>query len=157
MEGSLPRETVPADTLSLESAHEANVRVENRHPGEGSEDCNEGCEVPEDLLRSGRDSHVGEAADRRAEAQGDVGSVPSVSAHEEARRLSFGGESVEGPRSDVKIRVGGRENEEEDGAVDDIGQDLDVGTLDRQDEGRSCRTGRLLGRSDEVGVIGLDD
>lgn len=43
------------DALSFEGLHEADVRDEDGHPGEGSEDSDEGDEVGEDLLGSARD------------------------------------------------------------------------------------------------------
>lgn len=45
----------------------------------------------------------------------------SVGSHEELGSLSFGGQGVQCSGADVEIRVGGRENEEENSSVDDIG------------------------------------
>jgi hypothetical protein len=50
------------NALGLEGLHEADVRNEDGHPSEGSEDGDEGDEVGEDLLGSTRNGE--EAADR---------------------------------------------------------------------------------------------
>jgi len=133
--------------------HESDVRPENRHPSESSEDGNECGEVSENLLRSRRDVHVGDATDSGTEEKGVVRSVPSVDAHEESRSLTFGGEGVKGTRTDVEIRVGGGEDEEEDGTVDDIGKNFDVGALNSENERRSGGRGRFLRSGEKCRIV----
>lgn len=88
---------------------------------------------------------------------GTVDAPEAVGAHEDARSLALSGESIERASGDVKVGVGGGEDEEQDATVDDVRKHLDVRTLDGEHEGRGSGGGGSLGRGDELGVGGLDE
>lgn len=55
-------------------------------------------------------------------------------------------------RTDVKIRIGGRHDKQQDGRVDNIGQDTDVGTLNGKNEGRGGRRCSRLGGGEKIRI-----
>lgn len=86
------------------------------------------------------------------------GDVPvAVGPHEDARSLSLSGEGVKGASCDVKVGVGGGEDEEQNATVDYVREHFNVGALNGKDEGGSGGAGGSLGRSNELRVGGLDE
>jgi DNA-binding transcriptional LysR family regulator len=71
--------------------------------------------------------------------------------------VRLGGQAVQRPRSDVQIRVGCTEGEEQDASVENTGEVLDVGILDGDDERRSRGFGSLLVGSEQFIVVVRDE
>lgn len=147
------RHHLVGQALRLARAHEPDVRHEDRDPREQAEDGGHVDEVREHGL--GVVGHVEEAqeAEEGGREEGVDGHAAAVGLAEDGRRGAVGCETVQGAAGDVEIRVGGREDEEQDGRVEDVGEGVDVRELDGDDEGRGGSTGRGAVGEGELGVV----
>lgn len=113
-------------------------------------------EVPKD--RRGVLGHVHEAErdEQRRDADSREGHTILVGLVEDGRRLAVLGQGPDGPRSEVDVRVGSGDGEDEQEAVDDAVQLADTRDLGRDDEG-GRGSARSLGRvADEPLVVVRD-
>lgn len=154
-QGGLVYEVGIGDVLGFSGAHKVDVGDEQGDPGEETEDGDQIHKVFEDGLGVAGDVHVGKAGEAGGDDEGVDGDAAAVGAGEDGGGFALAREPVDGTSGDVEVRVGGGEDEEEDAAVEDVGEDLDAGQLDGDDEGRgSCGAG-FPGREDQaLGVVG---
>jgi hypothetical protein len=113
---SLVWESVPGDTLSLHALHETNVGSEDRNPSQTSKDSDGRGKVVEDLESVTRSDEVGETHETSGKGECDVWDTSRGASGEDLGRVSVLGHSVEGSGSNVLVRVGGRDGEDQDTA-----------------------------------------
>lgn len=154
-QGRRVRHHVVRDALGLARAHEPDVRHEDGDPGEQTQNGGHVDEVAEHLLRVVRHVQEGEEAEQgRGEERVD-GDAAAVGLAEDGRGRAVRGEAVEGAAGDVEIRVGGGEDEEQDGGVEDVRERVDLGERDGDDEGRGRRAGvGAVGERELLVVVG---
>jgi hypothetical protein len=102
--------------LSLHTLHETNVGSEDRDPGQTSEDGNGRSEVVEDLESVTGSDEVGETHETSGKGECDVWDTSGSAPGENLGGVSVLGHSVEGSGSNVLVRVGGRDGENQDTA-----------------------------------------
>jgi hypothetical protein len=102
--------------LSLHTLHETNVGRADRDPGQTSEDGNGRSEVVEDLESVTGSDEVGETHETSGKGECDVWDTSGSAPGENLGGVSVLGHSVEGSGSNVLVRVGGRDGENQDTA-----------------------------------------
>ena len=151
LERSLVRESVTRDSLSLHGPLETDVRSQDGDPGKGSEDGNGGYEVVENdetvyeqvkhqsqspdlpskwVVRTRRSNQISQSHKASGKGKGDVRDTSLGAPGKDLGSVSVTGETVEGSGSDVLVRVGSREGEDQDARVDNRGETLDSGRGD---------------------------
>lgn len=110
-------------------------------------------QVAKDLCTTRADGQVGDATEASAESEGHVRRAAAVAAKEDSGCLSIGSKTVERTRSNVQVRVRGRQSENEQAGVDDGRQHLDLCNVDGNDERRGRCSCLALGSRDETRVI----
>lgn len=128
---------VSGNTLGATSANEPDVRNEQRDPGQQTEDRGEVDEVSENGLGVVGSVHEGGAAEESRDCQSRDGDTALIGPPEDLGCVTLLGQTVDGTRSDVQIRVRGTEGEDQDTGVENVGQSLDAGDLDGNNERRS--------------------
>lgn len=113
---SLVRESVPGDTLSLHSLHETDVGSENRDPGQTSKDSDGRSKVVKDLESVTGSDEVGETHEASSEGESDVWDTSRSAPGEDLGGVSVLGHSVQSSGSNVLVRIGGRDGEDQDTA-----------------------------------------
>lgn len=83
-------------------------------------------EVSEDGQGGARNTDVRQGQEGHTRQQGVNRNTSLVDALEDLGGLSLHGKLEKSSRSDIHIRIGGRENEEENAAVDECRQELDT-------------------------------
>ena len=108
--------------------------------------------VAKDVLRSFRYTGEGEAAEQRREPERIDGNAAVVSLRKDLGGLVFSGQTIESSGGNVKIRVGGREDEDQNTGIEDVRQcwNLLHGCNKRR---RSSGVGRLGSEGQLLGVV----
>ena len=130
LQGGLVRQSVPGNSLRLHSLLESDERRQDGDPGQSSEHGDRRDEVVEDLKGVCRSDEVGETHKTSSKDESDIGDTSLGASSKDLGGVSVTSHTVEGSRSDVLIRVGGREGEEEKTSVDDMGKSTDTGGCD---------------------------
>ena len=131
------------DILCAAGLDEVDVRNEDGDPGEQTEDGGEIDKVLENLLRVIRHVHECQAAEQGADNEGGPRHTAVVGALEDTGGILVASKAVQGAAGNVQIRVGGREDKDEDAGVDDVGEHLDTGQGGGDDKGRGVGTSLL--------------
>ena len=156
-EGCGVRELLGGDTLSLAGAAEVDVSDEDGDPGEKTEDGGQVNKVAEDLLAAGRDVHVCQQTEYSRGTEGKVRDTTLVGLSQDLGCLTTESKTMERTTGNVKIRVAGTEDEDQDTSVQESRKTLDAGKLDGDDERRSSSRVGLLGSESELGAVVRDD
>ena len=102
--------------------------------------------------------HEGGAAEERGKSQSGDGHAALVGPLENPGRMALLCETEQSTGSNVQIRVGGAESEEENACVENVRECLDASDLDgdneRRGRGRGRFAGRLDGKRELVRVVG---
>lgn len=98
-------------------------------------------EVSEDGQGGARNTDVRQGQEGHTRQQGVNRNTSLVDTLEDLGGLSLHGKLEKGSGSDIHIRIGGRENEEENAAVDECRQELDTSKSNCDNEGTSCGVG----------------
>lgn len=146
---------VLGNALSTTSADEENVRYQKRDPGQETKNGGKVDKVAENNLGVICGVHEGGAAEQGRDTQSWNGHTSLVSPAEDLGSVALLGETVKGTGSNVQIRVGGTEGEEEDTGVQDGREVLDAGDLDGDNKRRGGRTsGCAVSEGELLGVVG---
>lgn len=113
-----------------------------------SDDGDDVGEVTEDVFRALRHACEGKEAEQGRETEGVDGDAVAVGVCEDLGRLAFARKAVKCSGGDVKIRVGGGEDKDQDTGVYDMGQCWDL--LHGGDKGRGSGGVGGLGREGQV-------
>ena len=107
-------------------------------------------QVYEDLPRIVGNVHVREQREERANGERVDGNAALVRVAEEPRCLPVFGKAVDSTSGDIKVRVGSREDENEDATVQEAGEELDPCKLNGDDERRGGGLAPLLVGENQV-------
>lgn len=143
------------DVLGAAGLDEVDVGDEDGDPGQDTKDGGQVDKVLEHLLGVVGDVHEGQEGEGSAQEEGGPGNTTAVGLLEDGGGGLVGGKTVEGTAGNVEIGVGGREDEDEDTSVDDVGEGVDTGDLGGDDEGTGAGSGLLgVGEGELVTVVG---
>jgi hypothetical protein len=101
----------------------------------------QGSKVSEDRQRRVGDTDVRQGQEEHAGEKGVDRDTSLVDPLEDLGRLSLNCKLEQRSGTDVDVRVGGGEDEEQDAAVDEGGQELDTGESDGNNEGTRSSVG----------------
>lgn len=138
------------DVLGATGAHEVDVGDQDRDPGQETEDSDQVDEVLEDGLRVVGNVHVGDQSDGRTNGQSIDWDTATVGTGEDLGGLALASETVDSTGGDVQIRVGGREDEQQNASIQDVRQIGDSRVLNGNDKRRGSSGAAGLG---ELGVV----
>ena len=131
------------------------MRHQKRNPRQQSENGGEVDEVTENYLSIICGVHESSAAEKSGDGQSRYRHTTLISPEKDLRGMAFDSKTVDRTGSNVKIRVGSAEGEEQDAGVDDSGEDRNIRKLDGDDERRSGSTGSsLVCERQLLGIVG---
>ncbi|KAH3668180.1 hypothetical protein OGAPHI_001934 [Ogataea philodendri] len=125
-------------TLGLHSSGEVEVGHQDGDPGEQTKDGHHVNEVVEDLGRGRRAHHEGKQTESTCEHQCINRNTVLVSSREESWEHAVGSQSVNVSGCNVEIRIGGREDEDQNTGVDQMRQSTDISVIDGHHEWRGA-------------------
>lgn len=137
--------------MGTASLDEIDVSDKDGDPSQDAEDGGQVDKVLENFAGVITNIHESEEGEEGAEEQRRPGYTTAISLLENSRGRAVRGKAVESSAGDVEIGVGGREDEDQDTSVDDVGEDLDTSNLGGDNKGRGAGTGPAL--SDSKGQI----
>lgn len=149
---------IVGNTLGLSCTVEVDVSDEDGDPGQQTEDGDEVDKVTENGLRVVADVHEGKSTESSREGERPNWDTTGISLSEDCGSVSLKSETVDGSGSDVQVGVRGREDEDQDAAVQESWENVDSGDLNGSDEWRgSGRVELLLGSLNKEWVVIGDD
>lgn len=137
-------EDAAGDVLSATPLDEVDMGDEDRDPREQAEDSGEVDKVLEDIARVVADVHESQQREACADNKRRPRDTPLVGALEDGGSRAVASKTVQRTTGDVKIGVGGREDEDEDASVDNRRQRIDTCEFGSNNEGRSAGAWVLL-------------
>lgn len=153
LEGCRVRQVLARDVLRLECLHEADVAKVDERPADETCDSDDVEEPIEDDCAALREVEEPEETECGGEGDGKVRSTKAVRSGEDARSVSFLGQSDDDAAGGVDVRVGGGQDGGEEDGIDDVGEDGDTSETSDNDE----RRGRGVGAVVLKPVVGVWD